>query len=49
MPTLGEPEVFIHFTNDLIGADVTVNDTSTAEFLQGFVDRFVDWVRRCSR
>jgi chromate reductase len=49
MPTLGQPEVFIHFTNDLIGADGTINNTSTAEFLQGFVDRFVDRVRRCSR
>jgi chromate reductase len=46
VPTLGQPEVFIHFTNELIGGDGTINNPDTQKFLQGFADRFVDWVKR---
>jgi len=46
VPTLGQPEVFIYFTNDLVGPDGKINNSGTEEFLHGFVDRFVDWVRR---
>jgi chromate reductase len=49
VPTLGQPEVFIHFTNDLIGPDGKINNPSTEKFLQGFADRFVDWVKRFKR
>jgi chromate reductase len=48
-PTLGQPEVFIHFTDGLIGPDGNINNPGTREFLQGFVDRFVDWVGRFKR
>jgi len=44
VPTLGQPEVFIYFTENLIAPDGEINNPGTAEFLQGFVDRFVDWV-----
>ena len=44
VPTLGQPEVFIYFTENLIAPDGTINNAGTAEFLQGFADRFVDWV-----
>jgi chromate reductase, NAD(P)H dehydrogenase (quinone) len=46
VPTLGQPEVFIYFTENLIAPDGEINNPGTAEFLQGFVDRFVDWVKR---
>ena len=46
VPTLGQPEVFLHFTDGLIGPDGSVNNSGTEEFLQGFAARFVDWVKR---
>ena len=49
VPTLGQPEVFIHFTDELIGPDGKINNPGTERFLQGFVDRFVDWVMRFKR
>ncbi len=49
VPTLGQPEVFIHFTDGLIGPDGKIDNAGTREFLQGFADRFVDWVKRFSR
>jgi len=45
VPLLGQPEVFIHFKGDLIGADGTINSEDTRKFLQGFVDRYVGWVK----
>jgi chromate reductase len=48
-PTLGQPEVFIHFKDELIGPDGKMNNPATEKFLQGFVDRFVDWVNRFKR
>jgi len=44
VPLLGQPEVFIHFTEDLIDPDGRINNKSTEKFLQGFVDRYVAWV-----
>jgi chromate reductase len=49
VPTLGQPEVFIHFKDDLIGPDGKINKPDTEKFLQGFVDRFVGWVKRIKR
>jgi chromate reductase len=46
VPMLAQPEVFIHFKDDLIGADGTVNNDGTTKFLQRFVDRYVAWVKR---
>ena len=46
MPTLGQPEVFIHFSDGLIDDEGTIANDGTAKFLQGFVDRFADWVGR---
>ena len=46
VPTLDQPEVFIHFTNDLIGPDGKINKPDAEKFLQGFADRFVDGVKR---
>ena len=46
VPTLGQPEVFIHFTNNLITADGEVTNPGTQKFLQDFVNRYVTWVKR---
>lgn len=48
-PTLGQPEVFIQFKDDLISPDGKINNPGTQKFVQGFVDRFVDWVKRHKR
>ncbi|NLO79593.1 MAG: NAD(P)H-dependent oxidoreductase [Xanthomonadaceae bacterium] len=46
VPTLGQPEVFIHMTDDLIAADGTIKEPSTRQFLQGYMDRYVAWLER---
>jgi chromate reductase len=46
VPTLGQPEVFIHFTEGLIDADGNIPSEGTRKFLQGFVDRYAAWVGR---
>ena len=46
VPLLAQPEVFIHFKDDLIAADGAIGNEGTRKFLQGFVDRYVAWVGR---
>ena len=46
VPVLAQPEVFIHFKDDLIADDGTINNDGTRNFLQGFMDNYVAWVRR---
>lgn len=48
-PILGQPEVYIHFTDELISPDGTINKPGTQQFLQGFVDKYVAWVERFNR
>jgi chromate reductase len=43
---LAQPEVFINFKEGLFDADGNIGVESTQKFLQGFVDRYVAWVRR---
>ncbi|HEY9131907.1 MAG TPA: NAD(P)H-dependent oxidoreductase [Dyella sp.] len=43
---LAQPEVFIHFKEGLFDADGNIGVESTQKFLQGFVGRYVAWVRR---
>lgn len=44
--TLAQPEVFVQFKDDaLIDAEGHVSNEGTQKFLQGFVDRYVAWVR----
>ncbi len=38
------PEVFFHFAGEPFDAQGGVADARTRQFLQGFVDRFVQWV-----
>lgn len=46
VPLLAQPEVFVHFKDELIGTDGTIATERTQTFLQGFVDRYVAWVQR---
>lgn len=47
VPTLAQPEVFVHFKDDtLIDEEGRVSNDATEKFLQGFVDRYMAWVRR---
>ena len=45
MPTLGQPEAFIHAKEGLFDADGSVGEASR-KFLQGWVDKYVAWVRQ---
>ena len=44
LPTLGAPEVYLQWQEGLIDADGNIGPNSRA-FLQGWMDRFVAWVR----
>lgn len=43
---LAQPEVFVHFKDELIAADGSIANESTRHFLQGFVDSYVAWIHR---
>ncbi|WP_026435185.1 NADPH-dependent FMN reductase [Acidovorax sp. JHL-9] len=45
MPTLGQPEAFIHAKEGLFDADGGIGPGSR-EFLQGWVDKYVAWVKK---
>ena len=45
MPTLGQPEAFIHGKEGLFDASGNIGDGSRA-FLQGWMDLYVAWVKR---
>jgi chromate reductase len=47
MPTLGQPEAFIQVKDDTFTNDGRIGEDSRA-FVQGWVDRYVDWVKRHS-
>ncbi len=42
--TLGQPEAFIHFSEGLIDDAGNISNERTRNFLQTWVDRYVDWV-----
>ena len=46
VPVLAQPEVFIHFKDDLIAEDGSIVSDGTRKFLQRFVDKYAAWVRR---
>ena len=46
VPTLPQPEVFIHFKDGMIDSEGKIENADTKKFLQGFVDRYVGWVKR---
>jgi chromate reductase, NAD(P)H dehydrogenase (quinone) len=46
VPTLGQPEVYLQFSEGLIDESGNVSKDDTRLFLQGWVDAYVAWVRR---
>lgn len=49
MPALGQPEVFLQNREGLFGADGQVALEDTRRFLQGWMDKYVAWVRQHAR
>ena len=47
MPTLGQPEAFIHAKDGLFDADGTIGAASR-DFLQGWLDTYLAWVQKHS-
>lgn len=45
VPTLGAPEAFIHHKDGLIDANGQIGEASK-QFVQGWVDQYVAWVKR---
>jgi chromate reductase len=46
MPTLGQPEVFIHVTDGFFGPSGNIAREDSKAFLQSWMDRYVEWVKR---
>ena len=46
MPTLGQPEVFIHVKDGLFDDAGNLTNDGTKKFLQGWMDRYVVWVKK---
>jgi chromate reductase len=49
MPTLGQPEMYLQMTDDLFTQDAQGNTTigeGSRKFVQGWMDRYLEWVRR---
>ena len=45
VPTLGQPEAFIQMREGMFDAAGNIGEGSRA-FLQGWVDRYVAWIKR---
>ena len=48
MPTLGQPEVFIHVKDGMFDEGGNLSNKETREFLQGWMNKFVAWVKQHS-
>lgn len=46
MPTLGQPEAFIQVKDDFFDDAGEIASAGSKKFLQGWMDRYVDWVKR---
>jgi chromate reductase len=46
MPTLGQPEVFIHVKDGLFDAEGKIANADSKAFLQGWMDKYVAWVKQ---
>jgi chromate reductase len=49
VPTLGQPEAFVHFRDGMIDPDANVTNEATRKLLQTWVDAWAAWVRRLAR
>lgn len=46
MPTLGQPEAFIQVKDGLFDEGGDIGNTDSRTFLQGWMDRYVAWVKK---
>lgn len=46
VPALGQPEAFIHVQDGFFDASGGIANADTKKFLQGWMDRYVAWVKR---
>ena len=46
MPTLTQPEVFLHFEDGMIDAQGHITTERTQKYLQGWVDAYTAWVQK---
>lgn len=46
VPTMGQPEVFIQVKEGFFDVDGNIASPDTVKFLQGWMDRYVQWVKR---
>lgn len=44
MPTLGQPELYFTFKDDLVDAEDNISNEGTVKFLQSYVDSFHNWI-----
>ena len=49
MAVMPQPEAYLQFKDGLVDADGRVTRQDTREFLEDFVDRFVEWIDRQRR
>jgi len=43
---LTTPEVFLQYSEGLVDDQFNITNEGTRKFLQGWVDRYVDWVKK---
>lgn len=48
VPTLGQPEAFIQVHDGFFDKAGNISNTDTRQFLQGWIDRYVAWVKAFS-
>ena len=46
MPTLGQPEAFIHVKEGFFGPGGELANAESKKFLQGWMDKYVAWVKK---
>lgn len=46
MPTLGQPEAFIHVKEGMFDAADNIINADTKKFLQSWMDRYVAWIKK---
>src|SRR4051812_48005496 len=46
VPTLGQPEVFLHVNEQFFDAEGNIANAGTKGFLQSWMDRYVAWVHK---
>ena len=49
IPTLGQPETFIHFEDGMIDDQGNIGSERTTKYLQTFLDAYIAWVKRMAK